>query len=596
MEDFSPHPPHHSPPRSPPRSPSHPPPAVTDDDLGPSASKRPRTDPAPSYSSLHPVSELTQRFQGAIFLFKDAVGPPHLRQFEAVVKVRGWEFTGIGSTKKQAKAAAAEAALQYLNNITTYGPNTAATSQPPVDPQVSQMLADRVAQLSEEKFTELSAGAPNLTAQRKVLAAVVMMKGSTGSGMVSGGVGGEVVALGTGTKCISGEYISDAGLAVNDCHAEVVTRRALVRFLHAQLELCSKGRGAASIFERQGEGKHTLKLGVSFHLYISTAPCGDARVFAPKEEPPEGGGPGADDAHPQRHSRGLARVKIEAGEGTVLADGQPQTWDGVLSGERLRTMSCSDKLARWNLLGVQGALLAVYLEPVYLKSVILGSLFNEQHLTRAVYTRVSCVGKLPEPYMPSLPLLHSISRPRPRVPAKSPNTSLNWTWGDATAEVVNARTGKMDDLVPSRLCKQLLYENFLQLWDSLAPNTVKHLAAKRHTIPSSSSSSSAAVGHNVKTLADSVPFSESPGLSAASAASKSALPFSEDHASSSAPAPPPRPTPNITALVLRRSCTYAQAKALARDYQVAKEKLFEVFQANCVGWVKKPPEQDQFSL
>ena len=52
-------------------------------------------------------------------------------------------------------------------------------------------------------------------------------------------------------------------------------------------------------------------------------------------------------------------MKIEAGEGTIptvnFSEGRVQTVDGVLLGARLLTNSCSDKVLKWNCVGIQGA-------------------------------------------------------------------------------------------------------------------------------------------------------------------------------------------------------------------------------------------------
>ena len=51
----------------------------------------------------------------------------------------------------------------------------------------------------------------------------------------------------------------------------------------------------------------------------------------------------------------MLRSKIECGMGTVPINPKLtiQTWDGVLSGDRLLTMACSDKIMRWNVIGMQ---------------------------------------------------------------------------------------------------------------------------------------------------------------------------------------------------------------------------------------------------
>lgn len=88
-----------------------------------------------------------------------------------------------------------------------------------------------------------------------------------------------VVSLGTGTKCLSSNKLNPNGVLVNDCHAEIVTRRNFIVYLLREVEKSMNG-DSTSIFEYNNEKKkYGLKSENHFHMYISQSPCGEACIF-----------------------------------------------------------------------------------------------------------------------------------------------------------------------------------------------------------------------------------------------------------------------------------------------------------------------------
>nr|XP_054589432.1 tRNA-specific adenosine deaminase 1 [Nothobranchius furzeri] len=308
--------------------------------------------------------------------------------------------------------------------------------------------ADDIARLCYDRFSQLPRrGKPEPGREWTLLAAVVKVTRREDADSVEK----EVVSLGTGTKCIGQTAMSPNGDILNDSHAEVIARRGCLRYLIQELHRAVSGRGSLVFCSADERGKWRLRPGVSFLLFTSHTPCGDASIIPmtdsesqpcppvssvnsfewtdrrgdlkrKAEEPGQGAKPklphledmqksetknedAEQDSHTYPQSRDIHRTGakcVPAGPEDSLHPGVGYHSTGVLRvkpgrGEPTLSLSCSDKLARWGVVGFQGALLCHFLEEaLYFSTVVVGRCpYSREVLHRALVSRCSHVSNLP---------------------------------------------------------------------------------------------------------------------------------------------------------------------------------------------------------
>ncbi|XP_044958110.1 tRNA-specific adenosine deaminase TAD1-like [Hordeum vulgare subsp. vulgare] len=80
-----------------------------------------------------------------------------------------------------------------------------------------------------------------------------------------------ILSLATGTKCLGAARLGPHGDLVHDAHAEVITCRALLRLIYAEI---GTDNPPSWLVASGTDGRWRLKDGHQLHLYITQIPCG----------------------------------------------------------------------------------------------------------------------------------------------------------------------------------------------------------------------------------------------------------------------------------------------------------------------------------
>ena len=334
-----------------------------------------------------------------------------------------------------------------------------------------QGLGDAVARATIEAYESHLKEDERCGLRQRVLASVVAVDSRGEVRVLSYGLGTKVAQLAL--------IASDAqGLALRDCHAEVLARRGFLRY-------CYDG----------GEMKADERL----VIYSSSMPCGNATIkrWAKTVRSSDPTGP-----HGAFHVFAEGQVDLllkKHPDDTTHANGPAWLPSGCLPLHSTTTPTttakkmsaspshcCSDKIARWVALGLQGSLLSGVSGPLRVSAIVVGRKFSYEHARRAFCCRIKGLPASDHPALlgTTVKLDDGLYRDPCQGAVFDDDVRAWWaTLEGENPEVIDGRTGRLKRHGrPSRLCKRALADAWRALQTTTKDNETKPLEEKNDQV------------------------------------------------------------------------------------------------------------------
>jgi|LauGreDrversion4_2_1035121.scaffolds.fasta_scaffold71311_1 hypothetical protein len=190
----------------------------------------------------------------------------------------------------------------------------------------------------------------------------------------------EVLCIATGNKFSQHVKSPTDSDKLRDCHAEVLVRRAFKHWLLSEWDrLKTQDNPTSRFFLLSRDFQLEVKPSVKLFLYITSAPCGNSCIRRWGQPQKEIFDSTLDllELPSQTHKIFHAHAKKE-GQTAVLYKGSSDI------------LSCSDKILKWNVSGLQGRRLhSLVKKPILLDGIVVGRKFVSVHAQRAFCCRLT---------------------------------------------------------------------------------------------------------------------------------------------------------------------------------------------------------------